>query len=122
MFTRCEFTTAEMRDVKDELRLYGKIAADNNKISHVYPIAGGNVTKINVELGDYVKQGQVLASVQSSEVAEFHRQRLDAMADVAVGEKNLQVARELYAGKLNSERDVISAEKNYKKPMQSWHE
>ncbi|CAN5312621.1 efflux RND transporter periplasmic adaptor subunit [soil metagenome] len=115
MVKRCEFANAELQDVKDELRLFGKIAADNNKISNVYPIAGGNVTKINVELGDYVKQGQILASVQSSEVAEFHRQRLDAIADVAVGEKNLQVSKELYAGKLNSERDVISAEKELQK-------
>jgi len=32
-----------------------------------------------------------------------------------VAEKNIQVARELYEGKLNSERDVISAEKELQK-------
>lgn len=115
MMSRMEFATAAMQDVKDELRLFGKIAADNSKLAHVYPIAGGSVTRIHTELGDYVKQGQVLATVRSSEVADFQRQRLDAQADVAVAEKNLQVARELYQGKLNSERDVISAEKELQK-------
>lgn len=111
MMSRCEFADASRQDVKDELRVFGKIAADNSKLAHIYPIAGGSVTRINTELGDYVHQGQVLATVRSSEVANFQRQRLDAQADVAVAEKNIQVARELYAGKLNSERDVISAEK-----------
>jgi len=104
-----------VRDVKDELRLFGKIAADNNKLAHVYPIAGGNVTRINVELGDLVKQGTVLATVQSSEVADFQRQRFDALADVALAEKNVQVAKELFEGKLNSERDVIASERELAK-------
>jgi len=115
MYSRCEFTVATMTDVKNELRLFGKVAADNNKLAQVYPIAGGNVTRINVELGDYVKQGQVLATVQSSEVANFQREKLDAQADAALAQKNLEVAKELYAGKLSSERDVIAADKELQK-------
>ncbi|MDZ4714818.1 MAG: efflux RND transporter periplasmic adaptor subunit [Cytophagales bacterium] len=115
MMARCEFSEVQVRDVKDELRLFGKIAADNNKLAHVYPIAGGNVTRINVELGDLVKQGTVLATVQSSEVADFQRQRFDALADVALAEKNVQVAKELFEGKLNSERDVIASERELAK-------
>ncbi|MBL7864290.1 MAG: efflux RND transporter periplasmic adaptor subunit [Cyclobacteriaceae bacterium] len=115
MYNRCEFAVAALKDVRNELRLFGKVAADNSKLAQVYPIAGGNVIRINVELGDYVKQGQVLATVQSSEVADFQRQRLDAQADVALSEKNLQVAKELYAGKLTSERDVIAVEKELQK-------
>ncbi len=115
MLRRCKFAAARTEDVKDELKLFGKISADNNKLSQIYPIAGGNVIKINVELGDYVRQGQVLATVRSSEIADFQRQRLDAQVDVALSEKNLEVARELYKGKLNSERDVIAVEKELEK-------
>lgn len=112
---RCEFATVEMQDVKHELKLFGKIAADNNREANVYPIVGGIVLKINVELGDYVQQGQILATVRSSEAADFQRQKLDAMADVAIAEKNLQVAKDLHAGKLNSEKDVTAAEKELDK-------
>ena len=115
MMNRCEFTPARMQQVKNVLRLFGKIAADNNKLAEVYPIVGGSVLKINVELGDYVEQGQVLATVRSSEIADFERQRLDARADAALAEKNLQVAKELFAGKLNSDRDVKSAQKELEK-------
>ena len=108
---RCEFSNATTQDVKDELKLFGKIAADNSKKANIFPIMSGNVLKIHVELGDYVKQGQLLATMRSSEVADFQRQLLDARADMALAEKNVQVAKELFEGKINSERDVIAAEK-----------
>lgn len=109
MMARCEFAIAQLSDVRNELKLFGKVAADNNRLAQVYPLVGGNVMKINVELGDYVKQGQVLAVVRSGEVADFQRQQLDANADVALAEKNYQVAKELFEGKLNSEKDVTAA-------------
>lgn len=115
MMAHSNFAIAGISDVKDELKLFGKIEADNNKKAQVYSIVGGSVMKINVELGDYVKQGQTLASVRSIEVADFQRQLLDARADVALAEKNVQVARDLNIGKLNSEKEVIAAEKELEK-------
>ncbi len=115
MMATTKFAKAEMETVKNELRLYGKVTADNNKLSEVFPIVGGNVQKVNVELGDYVKQGQVLATIRSSEVAGYEKERMDANNDVAIAEKNLQVARDMFAGKLNSEKDVMAAESELKK-------
>ena len=111
MLAKCEFYTADEKEVKNELRLFGKIQADNNKQAEVYSIVGGNVVKINVELGDYVQKGQVLAVIRSGEVAGYERDRLDAYGDVAVAEKNLQVAKDLFKGKLSSEKDVIAAQR-----------
>ena len=111
MMARSGFEKVSMMQVKNEVRLFGKIAADNNKTAQVYPVVGGIVTSINVELGDYLKQGQIMATIQSSEVAQFQKERLDALSEVAVAEKNLAVALDLFKGKLNSERDVAVAEK-----------
>ena len=115
MMARCEFYNTTTQDVKNELKLFGKVAADNNKLAQVYPVVGGNVLKINVELGDYVKQGQILAVVRSGEVAEFQKEKYDAVNDLAIAEKNLQVARDLYNGKLSSEKDVNAAERETEK-------
>jgi cobalt-zinc-cadmium efflux system membrane fusion protein len=111
MMKRCEFSTVRLESVQSELKLFGKIAPDNNRLAHVYPIVGGSVLKINVELGDYVQQGQVLAVVRSSEVADFQKQRLEAQVNISLAEKNLQVTKDLYEGKLASERDVNAAQK-----------
>ncbi|MCS7018185.1 MAG: efflux RND transporter periplasmic adaptor subunit [Cytophagales bacterium] len=115
MLKKVTFHKADSSEVKNELRFFGKIAADNNKLAQVYPIVSGVVKSIAVELGDYVQQGQVLASIESSEVAEFQKEMLNALSEVAIAEKNLAVARDLFAGKLNSEKDVAVAEKELEK-------
>jgi cobalt-zinc-cadmium efflux system membrane fusion protein len=115
MMNRCGFTDVVNKEVENELSLFGKITAENSKTAQVYPIVGGNVVQINVELGDFVHQGEILAVVRSSEVADFQRQKLDAQSDLALAEKNLQVAKDLFYSKLNSERDVNAAQKEVDK-------
>ncbi len=61
-------------------------------------------------MGDYAKQGQVLATIQSSEVANYEKEKSDVLNEILIAEKNLQVARELFEGKLNTARDVKLAE------------
>ncbi|MBX2965771.1 MAG: efflux RND transporter periplasmic adaptor subunit [Cyclobacteriaceae bacterium] len=110
MMERCEFFVAQSEMVKNEIRLFGKIEADNNKTAQVHSVLSGVVKSIHVGLGDYVKQGQVLAVLQSSEVATFQQEKLNAMNDIVIAEKNLQVQKDLFAGRLNSEKDVAAAE------------
>ncbi|TDO97138.1 efflux RND transporter periplasmic adaptor subunit [Flavobacterium sp. 245] len=100
---------AKTQPVTNELNFYGKITADNNKMIDVYPLVGGNVIKVNVELGDYVRKGQVLATIRSTDIADFEKQSLDAKSDLLVAKNNLKVAQELFDGKLNSESDVLQA-------------
>jgi len=98
-----------MEPLRNELSFYGKITADNNKLIEVYPVVGGNVTKVFVELGDYVKKGQLLATIRSTDVAGFDKDLDDAQNDVLVAKNNLKVVQELNEGKLNADRDVVEA-------------
>ncbi|AWG22057.1 efflux transporter periplasmic adaptor subunit [Flavobacterium faecale] len=95
--------------LKNELDFFGKITADNNKSIDVYPLVGGSVIKVNVELGDYVKKGQVLAVIRSTDIADYEKELIDAKNDLLLAKNGLKVAQELFEGKLNSERDVLSA-------------
>ena len=115
MQKRIEISSAEMQPVKAQLRLVGKIIADENKLVEVFPLVGGNVTDVFVELGDYVKQGQVLAIIKSGEIADFERQLIDAQSDCGLAQKNLKVAQDLFESKLASEKDVIAAKNEVSK-------
>jgi cobalt-zinc-cadmium efflux system membrane fusion protein len=110
-------TTAEAQTqpVKNVLSFYGKITADNNKMIDVYPLVGGNVIKVNVELGDYVRKGQVLATIKSTDIADFEKQSIDAKNDLLVAKNKMKVAQELFDGKLNSESDVLQAKSEVNK-------
>lgn len=115
MLRSSSFAVSRIEQVKEELKLYGKIVPDNNKLVEIFPIVGGVVTKVNIELGDYVQKGQVLAEIRSGEVANYQKQKLDAISDLSTAEKNVQVATDLLSSKLNSEKDVIAAQNEYNK-------
>ncbi|SNR77674.1 efflux RND transporter periplasmic adaptor subunit [Flavobacterium sp. ov086] len=106
---------AKNQPVKNQLSFYGKITADNNKAIDVYPLVGGSVIKVNVELGDYVNKGQVLATIRSTDIADFEKQSIDAKSDLLVAKNSLKVAQELFDGKLNSESDVLQAKSEVNK-------
>jgi cobalt-zinc-cadmium efflux system membrane fusion protein len=109
MLATTKTSVASIQALKNEISLYGKITADNNKLIEIFPVVGGNVTKVLVELGDYVEKGQLLATIRSTEVAGFEKELDDAKNDVIVAQNNFKVAKELFEGKLSAERDVVEA-------------
>ena len=115
MLKSTTFAKVEKKFIEDEFSFYGKISADKNKYIDIFPLVGGNVLSVNVELGDYVTKGQVLATIRSTELAEVQKDVSDSKTDLIVAENNLRVAKELYAGKLNTEKDVLEAESEVKK-------
>lgn len=115
MLSTTKFAKAVLEPLKNELEFYGKITADNNKLIEIYPVVGGSVTKIYVELGDYVKKGQLLATIRSTEVAGFEKELNDAQSDVVVSRNNLKTAQEMFEGKLNTEREVLTAKSELEK-------
>lgn len=115
MMKRIEVSEVKTEPVRAQLKLAGKIMADENKLVEVFPLVGGNVADVFVELGDYVHKGQVLAVIKSGEVADFERQLTDAKSDLLVAEKNLQVSKDLFESKLASEKDVLAAKNEVNK-------
>jgi cobalt-zinc-cadmium efflux system membrane fusion protein len=112
MYQKLAFANAEYRPLINEIKTFGKITADPDKTVAVFPAVGGSVSQVNAQLGDYVQKGQVLAVLRSVEVAGYRKDMLDAQASLLEAQKNLQVANDMYQGKLATEKDVISAQKD----------
>ena len=121
MLSTTKTETATIQSLQNELNFYGKITADNNKMIEVFPIVGGNITNVYVELGDYVNKGQLLATIRSTEVASFEKELDDAKTDVIVAKNNVKVAQELFDGKLSAERDVLEAKSQLDKAQSQLH-
>ncbi|MDB5274120.1 MAG: efflux transporter, family, subunit [Chitinophagaceae bacterium] len=115
MMKHIKLDTVKRETVNSQLLLTGKVYPDENKIINVYPLVGGSVKEVFVELGDYVKQGEVLAVIQSGEIADYEKQRIDAQSDLLVAQKQLSVTQDLYEGKLSSEKELVSAKKEVEK-------
>jgi len=98
--------TAGPARIESVLKLPGTIEFDQNRLAHVVPRVGGVVVEVRKKLGEAVSQGEVLAVLESRELAEL-KSRL------ATARKRLELARSLYKREERLWREQISAEKNY---------
>ena len=62
-----EVKIAEPGVIHDELRLQGEVRMNENAMGHVSPRFDGVVTSIKKRLGDSVKKGDVLATLESND-------------------------------------------------------
>jgi len=60
------------------VRLPGKVSFNGNRVAHVVPRAGGVARKVLKNVGDSVKEGEVLAVLDSSEVGEAALEHMSA--------------------------------------------
>jgi membrane fusion protein, heavy metal efflux system len=99
----------EMALVKNELTLTGKITVNQDKVVKVFPLVGGHIEAIKTDLGAYVTKGQVMAVIRSGDMADLEQQAVTAQSQLAVAQKNLQVADDLTKGGLTSQRELVAA-------------
>jgi len=113
MREQLELDTARVETVKSSIMLTGKISFDEDKVAKVFPLAGGFVKELYVELGDYVKKGQVMAVIRSPEIAGFTKEGIQAQALLESSEKRLRAAEDLYKAGIIPELELLEARKNY---------
>lgn len=99
------------------IKLNGKVEADESKLAKVYALASGKLQSVNVELGDYVQKGKVLAVLKSAEVATSSNDVALAAQNLEMAKKGLQTSKDLYDSKLTSEQDYINAKITYNKSL-----
>ncbi|MGI4834164.1 MAG: efflux RND transporter periplasmic adaptor subunit [Janthinobacterium lividum] len=109
------FDTVRLEPVRSEQVYTGQITTNGDKTTKVFPLVGGVVEKLSVELGDHVNKGEVLAVVRSGEIADVQNQNTTAGTDVAIANKNLAVAEDQYKAGLAAERDVVLAREELRK-------
>lgn len=77
------------RSILETLKLVGRIQVDPNRLSQVRARFPGLVTKVNRELGDRVKRGEVLAVIQSNESMQAYQ--LTAPISGVIVQRDVQV-------------------------------
>ncbi len=108
-----KFGKVQYEDVTHELNLYGKISYDQEKVIKIYPLAGGYIQNIKVELGDSIKKGEVLATMMSSDVVNLRKDLITSESNLIITQKNMDAAKDMYASGIISEKDYITTSKEY---------
>jgi cobalt-zinc-cadmium efflux system membrane fusion protein len=105
--------TVKTSNITDAIKFNGIVDFNQDKVINVFPLVSGNVSGITVMPGDYVKAGQVLGVVKSSEVANYNANVINAESNVRLTAKQLDQQKELFKSGLASQVDITSAEANY---------
>jgi len=112
---KVEIDSVRLKPVNNAITLSGKIEANEDKWVKVFPVVGGVVEEMKVQLGDYVTKGQTLAVIRSSEIADYQSQLTTAQSNVRIAEKSVTAARELFKSNLTTEKEVVTAETDLEK-------
>ncbi len=88
--------TAEAHQAQSTLNVTGTVNADVSKTIPVISIANGRVVSIRTRLGDYVKKGELLMQVQSTDISGAFDQYLKARNDERLAKVQLDRAKLLY--------------------------
>ena len=94
----------------NELLLNGRVSFNPERVAHVYPMFGGNVTSVHAEVGDYVGKGDVLAVIRSGEIADIDKQRKEAEHQLAIANRNLEATQDMARSGMASDRDFLQAQ------------
>jgi membrane fusion protein, heavy metal efflux system len=89
--------TAEvtMVDASTSVQVPGAVMANAYREVKVFPIVGGILTKVSVELGMSVRRGAALATLFSAELAEAQTKYLSAKAMVEADHQKLERTKQL---------------------------
>jgi cobalt-zinc-cadmium efflux system membrane fusion protein len=109
--------TSVVSNIDDEVKLSGEISFNDNKVVKVFPFSSGKVQSVKVSLGDKVSKGQVLAVIQSADVAGNYSDLSSANNDISIAKRQLDNEEALYKNGIASEKEYTEAKENYQKML-----
>ncbi len=107
--TGIEIAVAGPGTIRTVVTLPGEIALNINRIVHVVPRLAGAVREMYKNQGDNVKKGELLAVIDSRELADAKGEYLAASERRELAQARFTREKGLFAKKIASEEDYLSA-------------
>jgi len=92
-----------------ELTLPGEVAPNADRIAHVVPRVQGVVRDVRKNLGDTVRRGEIMAVLESRELADSRGALLAARERVALAQSSFDREERLWSKRISAEQDYIQA-------------
>ncbi len=81
--------------ITEQILLPGKVDYNENDLVTFRSLLEGTVSSVNFELGDHVRAGQVLATINSTQIQELYQQQRSFQNEIASIRKQIESKREL---------------------------
>ncbi len=103
LFEQLKIAEVSHAEVAETLRVAGNIGFNEQRLARIGASITGRVMQVDAHLGQVVRQGEVLARLNSSELSQQQLAYLKALAQLDLNKRNAERAKALF------EADVIGA-------------
>jgi membrane fusion protein, heavy metal efflux system len=100
---RISFETIGMTAHSEEIRLPGRVTLNEHRVARIGPSISGRVVEVRAVTGRQVKKGDVLASLNSTELSHAQADYLKAETQLGLQRLTAERARRLYREGIISE-------------------
>lgn len=102
--------SAQKRLVSESINLTGNITYNNDHVVQFNSLVEGIITKTTFSLGDYVKKGQVLAEIKSTELNSMQSESKSIQSQLSVAQRQLQATKSMFDDGIASQKDLMQAQ------------
>ena len=95
--------------LRNYLTLPGEVTINADRVAHIVPRVSGVVREVKKNLGDVVKKGEVLAILESRELADAKAGFLAAHERLAIAQTNFTREEQLWKQKISAEQEYLQA-------------
>jgi len=107
---RVEMIRPTRQEVAETIHLTGSVEAVPDKVVSFVSLVSGVVTSTSFSIGDYVRKGQVLAELRSTELSVLTSEMAGLNSKKAVAEARLESVKSMYAQGISSRKELLEAQ------------
>ncbi|MBW2048221.1 MAG: efflux RND transporter periplasmic adaptor subunit [Deltaproteobacteria bacterium] len=99
--------------IQTYINLPGQVALNADRLAHVVPRVSGIARQVRKVLGDHVRKGEVMAILESRELADAKAAFLAARERISLARANFVREEGLWKGKISAEQDFLEAKQAF---------
>jgi len=112
-----ETEIATLQAVTGYLTIPAKVITNQDNEAQVGSLVQGRVHQVFVKIGDYVKAGQILMTVEGLDVGEIKAGYLIAKAALDFAKANYERQKKLFDEKIGSQKTLLESQSEYEKAL-----
>jgi membrane fusion protein, heavy metal efflux system len=99
----------ENKNLTASIKVNGALRVPNNKKANATSLYGGVIKTLNVQLGDYVRRGQVIATIENPQFLQLQEEYITIDSRIRLAQQELNRQEELNQGSAGALKNLQSA-------------
>lgn len=104
-----EIGSIEQKQLSATMKANGFLRVPNTNKANATSLFGGIIKTLNVEIGDYVKKGQAIATISNPQFIQLQEEYLTINSGIVFAEQEVTRQRDLNEGNVGAKKNLQSA-------------